>query len=74
MNAALFDVAHHFQGCIAGINEILRRQGLLAGRWCLDPAEDLSTGQAGDLDRVTAAYPHLIDDPFVQENLDGWLS
>ena len=74
MNAALFDVTHHFHGCIAGINEILRRQGLLAGRWCLDPAEDLSTGQAEDLDRVTAAYPHLIDDPFIQENLDAWLS
>ena len=74
MNAALFDVAHHFHGCIAGINEILRRQGLLAGRWCLDPAEDLSTGQAEYLDHVTAAYPHLIDDPFVQENLDAWLS
>jgi dihydrodipicolinate synthase/N-acetylneuraminate lyase len=74
MNAALFDVAHHFHGCIAGINEILHRQGLLAGRWCLDPAEDLSAGQAEDLDRVTAAYPHLIDDPFVQENLDAWLS
>jgi dihydrodipicolinate synthase/N-acetylneuraminate lyase len=74
MNAALFDVAHHFHGCIAGVNEILRRQGLLAGRWCLDPAEDLSPGQAEDLDRVTAAYPHWIDDVFVQENRDRWLS
>jgi dihydrodipicolinate synthase/N-acetylneuraminate lyase len=73
MNAALFDVAHRFRGCIAGVNEILRRQGLLAGRWCLDPAEDLSPGQAENLDRVTAAYPHLIDDQFVQENLDRWL-
>ena len=74
MNAALFDVAHRFHGCIAGINEVLRRQGLLAGRWCLDPAEDLSPGQAEDLDRVQAAYPHLTDDLFVQENLDRWLS
>lgn len=74
MNAALFDVAHRFHGCIAGVNEILRRQGLLAGRWCLDPAEDLSPGQAEDLDRVTAAYPHLVDDLFVRENLDRWLS
>ena len=74
MNAALFDVAHQFHGCIAGVNEILHRQGLLAGRWCLDPAEDLSPGQAEDLDRVVAAYPHLIDDQFVQENLDLWLS
>ena len=74
MNAALFDVAHHFHGCIPGINEILRRQGLLAGRWCLNPAEDLSPGQAEELDRIVAAYPHLIDDQFVQENLDGWLS
>jgi dihydrodipicolinate synthase/N-acetylneuraminate lyase len=74
MNAALFDVAHHFHGCIAGINEILCRQGLMGGRWCLDPREDLSPGQAEDLDRVTAAYPHLVDDQFVQENLDRWLS
>ena len=74
MNAALFDVAHHFHGCNAGINEILRRQGLMGGRWCLDPAEDLSPGQAEELDRVTAAYPHLVDDQFVQENVDRWLS
>src|SRR5580658_7230027 len=74
MNEALFDVAHHFHGCIAGINEILRIQGLLAGRWCLDPAEDLSPGQAEALDRVTTAYPHLIDDEFVLENLDRWLA
>lgn len=74
MNAALFDVANHFHGCIAGINEVLRRQGLLVGRWCLDPKEDLSHGQAEELDRVTSAYPHLIDDRFVQENLDSWLS
>jgi dihydrodipicolinate synthase/N-acetylneuraminate lyase len=74
MNAALFDVKHGFHGCIAGINEVLRRQGLLAGRWCLDPAEDLSPGQAEEIDRVTAAYPHLTDDQFVQENLDRWLN
>ncbi|MEO6910240.1 MAG: dihydrodipicolinate synthase family protein, partial [Edaphobacter sp.] len=74
MNAALFDVAHHFHGCIAGIHEVLRRQGLLAGRWCLDPAEDMSPGQAEELDRVIAAYPHLIDDEFVRQNLDTWLS
>jgi dihydrodipicolinate synthase/N-acetylneuraminate lyase len=74
MNAALFDVAHHFHGCNAGINEILRRQGLMGGRWCLDPAEDLSPGQAEELDRATAAYPHLVDDQFVQENVDRWLS
>ena len=73
MNAALFDVANHFHGCIAGINEVLRRQGLLAGRWCLDEKEDLSPGQAQELDRIIAAYPHLIDDSFIQENLDSWL-
>ena len=74
MNAALFDVKHGFRGCIAGINEVLRRQGLLAGRWCLEPAEDLSRGQAEDLDRVTTTYPHLVDDQFVQANLDRWMS
>ncbi|HEX9188656.1 MAG TPA: dihydrodipicolinate synthase family protein [Vicinamibacteria bacterium] len=72
-NAALFDAGNGFRGCIAGIHEALRRQGLLAGRWCLDPHEDLSPGQAGEIDRVLAAWPHLADDDFVQENLDRWL-
>jgi dihydrodipicolinate synthase/N-acetylneuraminate lyase len=72
-NAALFDVANNFHGCIAGINEILARQGLLAGRWCLDPHEDLSPGQAAEIDRVCRAYPHLADDAFVAEHRDAWL-
>jgi dihydrodipicolinate synthase/N-acetylneuraminate lyase len=72
-NAAVFDAAHQFRGCIAGIHEVLRRQGLLAGRWCLDPAEDLSPGQADEIDRVYRAYPHLNDDAFVREHLDEWL-
>jgi dihydrodipicolinate synthase/N-acetylneuraminate lyase len=72
-NAALFDPSHGFAGCIPGIHEVLRRQGLLAGRWCLDPHEELSAGQAEEIDRVTAAYPHLTDDAFVKENLDKWL-
>jgi dihydrodipicolinate synthase/N-acetylneuraminate lyase len=72
-NAAIFDVANRFHGCIAGIHEILRRQGLLAGRWCLDPNEDLSPGQAEEIDRVLRAYPHLADDDFVREHLDEWL-
>jgi len=74
MNAAIFDAANNFRGCIAGIQEVLRRQGLIAGRWCLDPAEDLSPGQMEEIDRVIAAYPHLIDDSFVRENLDAWLT
>ena len=73
-NAALFDVRNRFAGCIAGLHEILRRQGLLEGRWCLDPAEDLSPGQLEEIDRVTAAYPHLTDDDFVSSNLERWLS
>jgi len=73
-NAALFDVANHFSGCIAGIHEVLRRQGLLAGRWCLNPAEDLSPGQMEEIDRIYAAYPHLNDDDFVHRHLDEWLS
>ena len=72
-NAALFDAANGFHGCIAGLHEILRRQGLFAGRWCLNPAEDLSPGQLEEIDRVCAAYPHLIDDEFVRERLDAWL-
>jgi dihydrodipicolinate synthase/N-acetylneuraminate lyase len=72
-NSVLFDVKNRFAGCIAGLHEILRRQGLLAGRWCLDPDEDLSPGQMEEIDRVCAAYPHLTDDEFVRNNLDGWL-
>jgi len=72
-NAALFDPAHAFHGCIAGLHEILRRQGLLAGRWCLDPNEDLSSGQMEEIDRVCRLYPHLQDDAFVRENLDQWM-
>jgi dihydrodipicolinate synthase/N-acetylneuraminate lyase len=72
-NAAIFDVAGAFHGCVPGIHEILRRQGLLAGRWCLDPHEELSPGQMAEIDRVCAAYPHLADDAFVAENLDRWL-
>jgi dihydrodipicolinate synthase/N-acetylneuraminate lyase len=72
-NAALFDARHRFRGCIPGIHEVLRRQGLLEGRWCLDPAEDLSPGQADEIDRVLRAYPGLNDDAYVRENLDRWL-
>ena len=72
-NAALFDVANGFHGCIAGINEVLARQGLLGGRWCLDPHEDLSPGQAELVTRVARDYPHLTDDAFVAEHLDRWL-
>ncbi|MBI3790317.1 MAG: dihydrodipicolinate synthase family protein [Gemmatimonadetes bacterium] len=72
-NAALFDAAHDFRGCIAGIHEVLRRQGLLAGTWCLDPDEGLSPGQAEAIARVCAAYPSLTDDAFVAERLDDWL-
>ncbi|MCG2593129.1 dihydrodipicolinate synthase family protein [Ramlibacter sp. XY19] len=73
-NAALFDVAHDFHGCIAGCHEILRRQGLLEGTWCLDPAEGLSAGQAEALTRVARDYPHLTDDAFVAENRERWLA
>jgi dihydrodipicolinate synthase/N-acetylneuraminate lyase len=73
MNAALFDAAHEFRGCIPGCHEVLRRQGLLAGIWTLDPRETLSPGQAEEIDRVTAAWPELTDDHFVRENLGRWL-
>lgn len=72
-NAALFDPGNDFAGCIAGVHEVLRRQGLLAGTWCLDPGEGLSPGQAEEIDRVTRAYPWLTDDDFVARHLDDWL-
>ncbi len=65
MNAAIFDSANSFHGCIAGIHEVLKRQGILAGTWCLNPNEQLSPGQASEIDRVIQAYPDLIDDAFV---------
>ena len=72
-NSAFFDAAHQFSGCIAGLHEVLRRQGLLAGLWCLDPQETLSPGQLQEIDRVYTAYPHLHDDEFVAQHLDDWL-
>lgn len=72
-NAAFFDPAHDFAGCISGIHEVLRRQGLLEGTWCLNPHETLSPGQYEEIDRVYRAYPHLNDDAFVAEHLDDWL-
>jgi hypothetical protein len=72
-NAAFFDPSHGFAGCIAGIHEVLRRQGLLEGIWCLDENESLSPGQNAEIDRVYKAYSHLSDDSFVQKHLDEWL-
>jgi dihydrodipicolinate synthase/N-acetylneuraminate lyase len=72
-NSAFFDVAHQFHGCIAGCHEVLRRQGLLEGTWCLDPNEGLSPGQAEEIDRVLKAHADLGDDTFVAANLQRWL-
>ena len=73
-NAAFFDAAQNFAGCIPGLHEVLRRQGLLEGIWCLDPNETLSPGQSEEIDRVYAAYPHLNDDDFVRAHCDQWLN
>jgi dihydrodipicolinate synthase/N-acetylneuraminate lyase len=73
-NAAVFDAANGFGGCIAGIHEVLRRQGLLQGIWCLDPHETLGPGQAAEIERVCRAYPHLLDDAFIAEHRDEWLN
>jgi hypothetical protein len=72
-NAAIFDAAHGFAGSRPGIHEVLRRQGLLEGRWCLNPYEELSPGQMEQIDRVYGWYPHLTDDTFVAEHRDEWL-
>ena len=72
-NAAFFDPAHAFAGCIPGIHEVLRRQGLLQGTHCINPHEKLSPGQSAEIDRVYKSYPHLNDDAFVKENLARWL-
>jgi hypothetical protein len=72
-NAAFFDAANGFHGCIAGLHEVLRRQRLLSGVWCLDPDEGLSPGQREEIDRVYEAYPNLNDDAFVAAHRDDWL-
>ncbi len=72
-NAAFFDAAHGFRGCIAGLHEVLRRQGLLEGIWCLEEHETFSPGQREEIDRVLAAYPHLSDDEFIAAHRDEWL-
>jgi hypothetical protein len=72
-NAAFFDAANNFRGCIAGLHEVLRRQGLLEGIWLLDENEGLSPGQSAEIDRVYRAYRHLNDDAFVAEHLDEWM-
>jgi dihydrodipicolinate synthase/N-acetylneuraminate lyase len=73
-NAAFFDARNNFQGCIVGVHEVLRRQGLLQGTWTLNPSEQLTDEQSREIDRVYQAYPHLNDDVFVAEHLDEWLN
>jgi hypothetical protein len=73
-NSAFFDVANNFHGCIAGCHEVLRRQGLMRGIWCLDPKESLSPGQTEQIDRVYREHADLSDDAFVSANLNKWLS
>jgi hypothetical protein len=73
-NAAFFDVANQYAGVIAGIHEVLRRQGLLENIFCLDPKKTLSPGQSDEIDRVYRSYPHLNDDEFVHAHLDEWLN
>jgi len=73
-NSAIFDAANRYRGCIPGIHEVLRRQGLMANTLCLDPDEVLSPGQMEEIDRIWAAYPHLRDDEFVAANLERWLA
>ena len=72
-NAAFFDAANEFAGCISGLHEVLRRQGLMKGIWCLDKDEVLSPGQSKEITRVYEAYPHLNDDDFIRANLHKWL-
>ena len=74
VNAAIFDAAHDFAGCIPGVHEVLRRNGLLESISCLDAGQTLSPGQADEIGRVMRTYPHLFDDEFVRENLEQWLN
>ncbi|MEQ8552072.1 MAG: dihydrodipicolinate synthase family protein [Cyclobacteriaceae bacterium] len=71
-NAALFDTKNNFKGCIAGIHEVLRRQGLLEGIWCINPRETISEGQSDEIDRIYHDYPELTDDLFVKKHIENW--
>ena len=73
-NAVIFDAAHGYTGCLPGILDILRRQGLVRGTWTFDTHERLSPGQAEMLARLPVLYPELTDDAFVAEHRDGWLN
>ncbi len=73
-NSAFFDTAHNFSGCIAGLHEVLRRQGLMKNIYCLNPDETMSEGQLDEINRMYAMYPHLSDDDFIKENIDKWKS
>jgi len=73
-NAVFFDVSNDFAGCIPGIHEVLHRQGLLEGTWCLNPEETLSPGQSAEIDRIYRDYPELSDDGFITDNLHRWLT
>ena len=73
VNGAVFDAANNLKGVIPGINEVLRRSRLLAGRWTLDPEEDLSPGQLDEINRVYSSYPHLRDDEFTAKYVDEWI-
>lgn len=72
VNGVLFDAAHDFRGCIAGLHEVLRRQGLMKGIWCLDPSVTLSEGQAEEIERIYQMYPNLNDDGFIKEHIGEW--
>ena len=72
VNAVFFDTANNFAGCIAGLHEVLRRQGLMKGIWCLNPDETMSPGQNEEIDRVYRMYPELSDDDFVKANIEKW--
>jgi dihydrodipicolinate synthase/N-acetylneuraminate lyase len=72
-NAVIFDAANNFRGCIPGIHEVLVQQGILSGRWCLDPEEDLSPGQGAAIARLCKDFDDLPDDNFVKEHLHEWL-
>ncbi|MBR2883890.1 MAG: dihydrodipicolinate synthase family protein [Clostridia bacterium] len=71
-NSAFFDTANGFAGCIAGLHEVLRRQGLMENIYCLNPQETMSEGQVEEINRIYAAYPHLNDDKFIADNIEEW--
>lgn len=75
-NAVIFDATNDFKGSIAGIGEVLRRQGLTANSKTLESRDSLSPGQSREIEEMLIRHPslHTEDDEMIRQRLDQWLA